>query len=108
MIWLVGNRGMLGTEVGAELSTRNLPFAGTDMELDITSESAVREFIGKNQPSWIINCAAFTAVDRAEEEEEAAYGLNALGPSILGQVAAEIDARLIHISTDYVFSGTAP
>jgi dTDP-4-dehydrorhamnose reductase len=107
MIWLVGSRGMLGTEVGAELTTRGLPFVSTDIELNITSESAVREFAGKNQPSWIINCAAYTAVDRAEEEQEAAYGINALGPSILGRVATEIDARLIHVSTDYIFSGTA-
>ncbi len=107
MIWLVGNRGMLGREVVSLLARRRLASVGTDREVDITDAEAVRSFLrGMKAPiEWIINCAAYTAVDRAEEEPEAANRINADGPRNLGKAAEEAGARLLHVSTDYVFDG---
>lgn len=73
--------------------------------LDITSEQEVKEIVEKICPDIIINCAAHTAVDLCEEQEEAAYAMNALGPKYLAKAAKAVNAILVHISTDYVFSG---
>jgi len=105
MIWLVGAEGMLGSEVRTLLELRGLEYHATDEETDITSAGAVLLCARIHQPRWIINCAAYTAVDRAESEEERAYAVNALGAKHLARAAEAIDARLIHVSTDYVFSG---
>ncbi|QLY32896.1 dTDP-4-dehydrorhamnose reductase [Nocardia huaxiensis] len=74
-------------------------------ELDITAVEAVREIV--NPGDVVVNCAAYTAVDQAETEEAAAYAGNATGPAVLAEVCAAAGARLIHLSTDYVFPGTA-
>ncbi|MDR1388578.1 MAG: dTDP-4-dehydrorhamnose reductase [Treponema sp.] len=115
MIWLVGSRGMLGTELALALTKSALPFLGTDREVDITSRENLDSFAEKyqndssaGQPGridWIINCAAYTAVDRAEDEAEACRLLNVSGSANIAAAAARIGARLIHISTDYVFDG---
>ena len=73
--------------------------------LDITDEQAVNAYIDEIQPDIIINCAAMTAVDLCESEQEKAYRINALGPKNLAAAAEKIRAKLIHISTDYVFDG---
>ncbi len=107
MIWLVGNRGMLGREVESLLARERLMSVGTDREIDITDEEAVQSFLRNSQTpiEWIINCAAYTAVDRAEEEPNTAYLINVDGPRNLARVAEEAGATLLHISTDYVFDG---
>ena len=109
MIWLVGNAGMLGTEVAAELARRGLAFSGTDREVDITSPDAVNaeavRIAAAGALEWIINCAAYTAVDRAEEDEPAARALNAAGPANLSRAARTLGAAVLHLSTDYVFNG---
>ena len=79
--------------------------AGRD-DLDITREEAALAYVCEAAPRAIINCAAYTAVDRAESEAEAAHAINALGPGHLAQAAAELDIPLLHVSTDYVFDGT--
>lgn len=104
-IWLVGANGMLGHEVHEVLEEESIAFIATDLECDITDEDAVGRFTEGKGFTHIINCAAYTAVDRAEDEEERAYQLNASGPKILAEAAREIGAVLIHISTDYVFDG---
>lgn len=108
MIWLVGDRGMLGRELGALLESEGLPFTGTDREVDITDRAAVRAFARRLRPPprWIVNCAAYTAVDRAEDEPLAAFRLNAGGPRRLAEAAGRLGARLLQLSTDYVFDGT--
>lgn len=112
MIWLIGNRGMLGTQVSLALEGAGLPYRGTDREVDILDPAALETFAksatenADDGLAWIVNCAAYTAVDRAEDEEELAHQLNAVGPENLGKVAASLGARVLHISTDYVFSGT--
>jgi dTDP-4-dehydrorhamnose reductase len=75
--------------------------------LDITDEAAVNSYIEKNNPEIIINCAAMTAVDLCESEQERAYRINALGPKFLAMAAERINSKLVHISTDYVFNGQA-
>ena len=75
--------------------------------LDIANETAVYEYIKKVKPDIIINCAAYTAVDLCESESDKAYRINALGPKYLSIAAENIGAKLIHISTDYVYDGQA-
>lgn len=106
MIWLVGNRGMLGTEVERLLRERGLAYVATDVELDITSPAAVEAFAAEHRPDLVINCAAYTAVDRAEEEEDVARSINADGPENLARALPD-QSRFIHVSTDYVFDGRA-
>lgn len=74
-------------------------------ELDITDADAVRDVVKPG--AVVINCAAYTAVDRAETDVDAAFAVNAIGPEVLAGVCAAAGARLIHVSTDYVFPGTA-
>lgn len=80
---------------------------GTVQALDITDEAAVHAYIHENIPEIIINCAAFTAVDLCESQEDKAYRINALGPKHLAMAAESINAKLVHVSTDYVFDGMA-
>ncbi len=106
-ILITGANGMLAKAVRNELKGEELIL--TDVaELDITNIDAVRKFVQKNKPQYIINCAAYTAVDKAEEQLELARKVNALGPKNLAIVANEENATLIHISTDYVFGGEKP
>lgn len=105
MIWLVGNKGMLGTELALLLESQKIAFVGTDRDVSILDMEAMRSFVKNKTISWIINCAAYTAVDKAEDEKELCTALNAQGPENLGSLAREIGARVLHISTDYVFSG---
>jgi dTDP-4-dehydrorhamnose reductase len=115
MIWLIGNKGMLGTELSLLLEKQHIPFTGTDREVDITDEAALLAWAeaapAEAAPAqagpidWIINCAAYTAVDKAEDDEETCRRLNAIGPGNIARTAKKIHARLIHLSTDYVFDG---
>lgn len=112
MIWLIGCKGMLGTEVSNQLDKNNFSWIGTDREVDITNYESLEDFANKNSSGdnkidWIINCAAYTAVDKAEEDVEMAQKLNALGPKNIATLCKNIGAKMIHISTDYVFDGTA-
>jgi len=106
MIWLVGNRGMLGTEVEKLLRQHDLPYISSDKEVDITDQDQLKQFVFDKPISWIINCSAYTAVDKAEDEPELAFRINADGPRNLAGIALNKGAKLIHISTDYVYDGT--
>ena len=108
MIWLVGSKGMLGAEVEALLKERGMRHVATDRDVDVTKSEAIKRFLsslGPEQPEWIINCAAYAAVDLAEDESDAAFAVNAAGPLNLAGAAQRAGAALVHISTDYVFSG---
>ena len=105
MIWIIGCNGMLGREVSGLFEKENIPFIGTDMDCDITDISALSEFAKGKDISWIINCSAYTNVDKSEEEEPKAYSINAAGAANIAQTASAVGAKLIHISTDYVFNG---
>ena len=105
MIWLIGNKGMLGTELSNLLSSRGAPFFGTDREVSILDPAALEAFAAGKGIVCIVNCAAYTAVDKAETEEDLARKLNADGPENIGRLASAIGARVVHVSTDYVFDG---
>ncbi len=106
MIWLIGYKGMLGSEIARQLSENKIEFVGTDIDVDITSYEALSEFASNKSIKWIINCAAYTAVDLAESNVELCGKLNAVAPGNIAKVAKEVGATVIHISTDYVFDGT--
>lgn len=107
MIWLIGHRGMLGSEISSVLREAGLDFIGSGSELSILDPAALEAFASGKGIGWIINCAAYTDVDSAEDHREACYGLNVDGPRILGSLASRIEARVIHFSSDYVFDGMA-
>ena len=117
-ILITGASGQLGTEIQRQLKNggsalgpvperlQNATVIATDVdELDITDRDATIAFVRRHQPDTIISCAAFTNVDGCETNPEAAFKVNAIGASNLAQAAERINARLIHVSTDYVFRG---
>ncbi|MHB0896406.1 MAG: dTDP-4-dehydrorhamnose reductase [Spirochaetales bacterium] len=107
MIWIVGDKGMLGTELSLAAQAVGAPHIGSDREVNILDTAALRDFARAHNPDWIVNCAAYTAVDKAEDEPELCRRLNVEGPANLGRVAAEMSSSILHLSTDYVFSGDA-
>ena len=105
-ILVTGSKGQLGSEIEALSSNYDYNFFFTDRdELDITNQEAIEGFIENNKIDTIINCGAYTAVDRAEEDEINADKINHLAVKYLAQIAKEKQIKLIHISTDYVFDG---
>jgi dTDP-4-dehydrorhamnose reductase len=106
-ILITGAFGQLGNEINS--LTKKYPdwqFLFTDVDsLDITSESEVEIWFKNNEPDFVINCAAYTAVDKAESDIETAEKVNALAPKLLGKYSKNAGAKIIHISTDYVFDG---
>lgn len=104
-ILITGANGMLAKAVINQFKDNNELILTDVSELDITNETKTNEFVTQTKPDYIINCAAYTAVDKAEEDIELAEKVNALGPKNLAIAAKNNDATLIHISTDYVFNG---
>ena len=111
MVWLIGSKGMLASEIAAQLNQHNIQWIGSDKEVDITDQAVVDVFVQQNFASgslqWIINCAAYTAVDKAEDGLEIVQRLNADALINICAVAKKYGVRLIHFSTDYVFDGTS-
>ncbi|MET8946104.1 dTDP-4-dehydrorhamnose reductase [Streptomyces sp. NPDC004542] len=107
MRWLVtGAGGMLGRDTVGELLLRGADVTGLDRAaLDIGDAGAVRRAFGEHRPEVVVNCAAYTAVDDAETDEARALVVNGDGPRLLARACAARGARLVHVSTDYVFSG---
>lgn len=99
---VTGARGMLGSDVVSVLKDRDV-LAFSSKELDVTDIDSIRAFL--KPEDVVVNCAAYTKVDEAESNEQAAFAINALGVQNLAIVAREVGARLVTISTDYVFSG---
>jgi dTDP-4-dehydrorhamnose reductase len=106
-IWLLGDQGMLGRQIAGELREKGLAFWASDREVDIGDLPSLKVFSRGKKISWIINCAAYTAVDQAETDGAAAFHANAAGVENLARLAAGLDAKLVHFSTDYVFDGRA-
>ncbi len=108
-ILITGAKGQLGLsfqKISPNYSKHSFLF--TDLpETDITSRSKLESLIQKQKIEAIINCAAYTAVDKAETKKEFAFHINAYGPKILAEVSKEYNLKLIHISTDYVFDGAS-
>lgn len=104
-ILITGANGMLAREVKEKFAKGNELIITDVAELDITDEKAVFDFISNLKPDYIINCAAYTAVDKAEENYELADKINGDGPTNLAKAAKAAGSKLVHISTDYVFGG---
>jgi dTDP-4-dehydrorhamnose reductase len=106
-ILITGANGQLGSEIRKSSDLfPDFSFVFTDLnELDITSPAAVEAMLADEKPQWLINCAAYTAVDKAETEEETAWLINAVAPAILAEKSKAIGCRFVQISTDYVFDG---
>jgi dTDP-4-dehydrorhamnose reductase len=107
--WLVtGAGGMLGTDLIAALTARGEAVTGLDRAgLDVTDAATVTDAFGLLRPDVVVNCAAWTAVDDAEAAEEQALAVNSGGPANLAAACARTGARLVQVSTDYVFAGDA-
>lgn len=106
-VLITGCNGQLGRSLQATAPT------GTDLlclgsaELDISQAEAVEQAIARHVPEVVINAAAYTAVDRAEQEEERAFAINGAGTGFLANAARRHGARFVHVSTDFVFDGTS-
>lgn len=112
-ILITGSNGQLGRAVTRELAAEDCSVIRTDVAadgdikaLDITDVSAVTSFVDGIRPDCIINCAAYTAVDKQESDVDLSMKINAIGPRNLAIAASKVGAELVHISTDYVFAGT--
>lgn len=102
---IVGAAGMLGKGFMQD-ADRGYPLVGLDLpDIDITSLDSVRSALIQHRPDVLINCAAYTAVDKCETEQVLAYAVNVTGPENLAKVCSEMGIILVHYSTDYVFDG---
>lgn len=117
-VLITGAKGQLGKQITNILKSgqseigklpkeyENVEIIGVDVDvLDITDINAVRSYLTDVKPEIIINCAAYTNVDACESNEDLAFKINALGPRNLAIISNEVNAKLVHVSTDYVFSG---
>ena len=104
-VLLIGAKGQVGQELQV-----TLPFLGEVIsigreELDLTNSEKIGQLIREIHPDYLVNAAAYTAVDKAETEPDLAYSINATAPKIMAESAEKIQAKFLHISTDYVFDG---
>lgn len=105
-ILVTGVMGQLGHDVTEELEKHNIEYIGCDREeFDLTDKSATEKFILENKPDGVIHCAAYTAVDKAEDEEELCRKINAEGSLYIAEACEKLGAKMIYVSTDYVFGG---
>ena len=106
-VLVTGVKGQLGYDVVKDLEKRGHQPIGVDREeMDLMNNEAIRTFIMDLKPEAIIHCAAYTAVDKAEEDVEICYQINAEAVKVISECAKELDVNMIYISTDYVFDGT--
>jgi dTDP-4-dehydrorhamnose reductase len=107
-ILVTGCNGQLGRAINQVYQGEDVELINTDVaELDITSVEAVTTFVEAHKPDVIINCAAHTNVNACESQWDLAYKINAIGPRNLSIAATKVGAKLVHVSTDYVFDGNA-
>jgi dTDP-4-dehydrorhamnose reductase len=104
-VLLIGAKGQVGQELQV-----TLPYLGEVIsigreELDLTNSEKISQLIREIHPDYLVNAAAYTAVDKAETEPDLAYSINAIAPKIMAESAEKIKAKFLHISTDYVFDG---
>jgi dTDP-4-dehydrorhamnose reductase len=103
---LTGSNGQIGWELRRTLAPLGQVTALSRQELDLVNPDRIVECISELRPTIIVNAAAYTAVDRAEQEPDLAHAVNAIAPGVLAEQAKRIGALLVHYSTDYVFDGT--
>ena len=106
-VLVTGVGGQLGYDVCKELTARNIEHKGVDLaDFDITDREATHNYIENYHPDAVIHCSAWTAVDKAEDELEKVEAVNAKGPRNIAEACKKINAKMVYISTDYVFPGT--
>ncbi|MFC1747697.1 dTDP-4-dehydrorhamnose reductase [Pseudomonadota bacterium] len=105
-ILLIGHDGQVGHELKRTLSSLGEVLAPTMESFDLCNSAQIRDYIRSTAPQIIVNAAAYTAVDLAESDDETAMRVNGIAPGILAEEAKQLNALLIHYSTDYVFDGT--
>ncbi|HET8806767.1 MAG TPA: dTDP-4-dehydrorhamnose reductase [Methylophaga sp.] len=103
---LFGKDGQVGFELQRSLAPLGEVIALNRQQLDLSDTTAITNSIYQHRPDWIVNAAAYTAVDKAEAETELAMQINALAPEVMANAAAKIGCGLLHYSTDYVFDGS--
>ena len=106
MIWITGSKGMLGSELCRLFTENKIEFTGTGREVSVTDYDALETFSRNKPPAFIINCASYTKVDRAEKDIETARAVNSTGAGNIARLAGKLGVPMIHISSDYVFGGT--
>ena len=107
-VLVTGVKGQLGYDVVNELTKRGIEAVGVDIqEMDITDAASVEKVIGEAAPDAVVHCAAYTAVDAAEDNVEICRKVNADGTQNIANVCKKLDCKMVYISTDYVFDGTA-
>ncbi len=105
-VLVTGVNGQLGYDVVKELNKRNIECVGADLnDFDITDREQTLSFICECRPDAVVHCAAYTAVDRAEDDEETCRKVNVLGTENIALACKEIDAKMLYVSTDYVYGG---
>ncbi len=110
-VLVTGVNGQLGYDVVKVLKSRQIECIGVDMnDFDITDKTAAAEYIKNYAPDAVVHCAAYTAVDRAEDDRETCFEVNAAGTENIAKACRDIDAKMLYVSTDYVYggSGTEP
>ena len=105
-VLVTGVNGQLGYDVKKRLEIQNVECLGVDIgDFDITDKGQVNEAISNYSPDVVVHCAAYTAVDKAEDEKELCHKINVIGTQNIADVCKKIDAKMVYISTDYVFDG---
>ncbi len=105
-VLVTGIKGQLGHDVMERLREKNHEAVGVDLEeMDITDETAVNDVMDRVRPQAVIHCAAYTAVDKAEDEEEVCRRVNAQGTEYIAKACKKHDCKLLYLSTDYIFTG---
>ncbi|GCA73895.1 dTDP-4-dehydrorhamnose reductase [Microcystis aeruginosa NIES-2520] len=104
-VLLIGAKGQVGQELQVTLPSLGEVISIGREELDLTNSEKIGQLIREIHPDYLVNAAAYTAVDKAETEPELAYSINATAPKIMAESAEKIQAKFLHISTDYVFDG---
>ncbi len=106
-ILVTGYKGQLGYDVVKRLRSRSIECRGVDLDdFDLTDKTAVRSYLTSYAPDRVVHCAAYTAVDRAEEDTETCYRVNVLGTASIAEYCSDNDIPMMYFSTDYVFDGT--
>ncbi|MCI0381826.1 MAG: dTDP-4-dehydrorhamnose reductase [Chlamydiae bacterium] len=106
LIWIVGSNGFVGSLLSDAMRKRRIPFVETTRrDVDITKRGQIENFFSRFPISHFINCAGYTNVELAEKQQDEAYDINVKGTLNLGSVAKKHGAKILHLSTDYVFDG---
>lgn len=105
-VLVTGYNGQLGYDVVKKLWELDIDSKGVDVEdFDLINKEEVQDYIRQYNPDVVVHCAAYTAVDKAEDEKELCYAVNVSGTEYIAEVCKELDAKMVYISTDYVFDG---